>query len=211
MSDGRSSSNISLSHPSKEWNKCYFKKAIKIISPNVDRLTECLQKELPVRTYQFKLSQISGAFKNVTVSFDFFQAKLFYFCHLKVFLQNHQNKNQEIEVHVSLFDTIYKQFFGNTCPGPGKATTVANGVAVCKYNESVFLSTAFDDNHILIVCELIVSKNGQKTSIGWSAFRPFDPKAVDPQRMTIYLGTPRALFFLEDPFESKTTGKQWGC
>lgn len=64
----RSSSNISLSHPSKEWNKCYFKKAVKSINPTVDRQTACLQKGLPVRSYQLKLSMINGTFKSLTVS-----------------------------------------------------------------------------------------------------------------------------------------------
>lgn len=64
----RPSSKISLSHPSIEWNKCYFKKAIKSINPTVDRQTACLQKGSPVQSYQLKLSMINGTFKSLTVS-----------------------------------------------------------------------------------------------------------------------------------------------
>lgn len=106
-------------------------------------------------------------------------------------------------MNVSLFDATYKQFFGNTCQCPGKVSNVTNGVVVCKYNESLFLSTSIDDSHILIVCELVGNKNDEKISLGWTAFRPFDSKSADGQRAQIYLGTPRALFHLEDPFESK--------
>ena len=96
----------------------------------------------------------------------------------------------------------FKHFFGRTWVGSAKKLTKENLV----YNESVIFCTAIKDEHILLVIELVSRlKNSTLKSLGWSAFRPFSSSNLEnnsAQRVGFYLGTPRALLFIDEPFES---------
>ena len=58
LSSPRSSINILKNTRSKEWNECYFGKAVKVISPCVERLTLCAKKNEPVKVYRLKFNDI---------------------------------------------------------------------------------------------------------------------------------------------------------
>ncbi len=175
-------SRTSLTHrntTSKEWNECYFGKATKLISPPIDRLTAAAQDNEPIKVYQLRFNDIRTP-------------------------KIKSNNNQGLQVHASLFDITYKQFYGRTCMGAFKSVNLEKGVAVCKYDESMFLATAISHMHVLNVCELVTISEGKETSLGWSAFRPFgDSDEKSMHKIDVYAGTPRALLFLDDPFESR--------
>lgn len=115
-----------------------------------------------------------------------------------------QKNKCEIVINVTLFDVTYKQFFGLTCITPGKQPHAKSTNLHCDLDESIFLATSIRDNHILLVCEIVASQgDGKDKSLGWTAFRPFSTDNRVTGKLDIYKGTPRALMFLDDPFESK--------
>ncbi len=73
-------------------------------------------------------------------------------------------------VQMSFFDATYRKFFGHTWIGPG----VLAGNHDLNYDESAFFCTPFNDEHILIIVEIVGhDKNDDLQSFGWSFFKPF--------------------------------------
>lgn len=52
--------------------------------------------------------------------------------------------------------------------------------------------------------EVVAQLEDDYYSLGWSAFRPFDEQSSNEslKKMSIFNGTPRALLFMDDQFES---------
>ncbi len=96
----------------------------------------------------------------------------------------------------------YKKFFGRTWVGPPKKLPKDN----LGYNETIFFCTSIKDEHILIVIEVVARlKNNSLKSCGWTAFRPFNKANMNnfsAQRIGMYIGTPRVLLFMDEPYES---------
>ncbi len=175
-------SRISLSQKnttSNEWIESYFGKATRLISPPIDRLTTSAQNNEPIKVYQLTFNELRTS-------------------------KIKSNSNQGLQIHASLFDTTYKQFYGRTCMAEFKSIQIEKGVATCKNEESMFLATSITHMHLLIVCELVTINDGKETSLGWSAFRPFgEDDGRSMHKLDVYAGTARALLFLDDPFESR--------
>ncbi|KAH9490048.1 Nephrocystin-4 [Bulinus truncatus] len=119
----------------------------------------------------------------------------------------------QYQILVSLFDITYKQFYGKQWKGPIQS---AKGNKL-QYNKNLFFHTCINNANILAVFEVVahaVDQDGhsQSVSCGWTFVRPFNTegdlpdssRGVQPQtqRLSLYHGTPRALFFMEDPIES---------
>ncbi|KAI8794088.1 nephrocystin-4 isoform X1 [Biomphalaria glabrata] len=126
-----------------------------------------------------------------------------------------EDSEVQYQLLVSLFDVTYKQFYGRQWKGP---IVAAKGTKV-QYNKSVFFHTCINNPNILAVFEVVaheVDQNGhsQAVSCGWTFVRlfstegdmPDSSRGVQPQtqRLSLYHGTPRALFFMEDPIENNT-------
>ena len=179
-----------------EWHEVFSKKASKVIEPCDERWAIIRDRGSPVQVYAFRIAQIDGCFKK---------------------LEEYEHSSHDLSVRVSVLDMSYKQFIGRTWEGPFKVLRVnkSSGAAPTgsiNYDETVFLSTPIDDEHVLFVLELVAKPHGADgpVSIGWSAFRPFSSNSqadAGASRLGVYYGTPRALLFMDDPFESKLTCK----
>jgi hypothetical protein len=101
----------------------------------------------------------------------------------------------------------YKKFFGLTWQGPFKKSSQNKGFIDMSYDELVHLLTSINnDEHILIVIEIVGKMSNKLTSLGWTAFRPFaknkNESISNSLRLPLYHGTLRSLLFIEEPFES---------
>nr|XP_006819889.1 PREDICTED: nephrocystin-4-like [Saccoglossus kowalevskii] len=125
-------------------------------------------------------------------------------------------KRTEYEIRVSLFDIIYKKFFGRTWVGPAKSVkSSASQKARLQYNVPVYFHTSLNDPNIVIVVEIVgiitTKKNKvQRVSCGWGIIRIFkdghlgdlsSPTPEPVKRMDVYHGSPRALLYLDDDIE----------
>lgn len=187
MDPKASESKISLIN---EWHDNYANKTSRLLDPSDERLALIDEKNDQLEVYAFKLTRFDGCFKK---------------------LEEHEPSTVDVRAQVSLIDMSYKQFFGQTWLGPFKRLKLNKSggqgpIGTLEYDETVFLSTRLFDEHILYVIELVAKLNGKLVSIGWSAYRPFsrntDESAAMSSRLGVYYGTPRAMLFMDEPFES---------
>ncbi|XP_041378583.1 nephrocystin-4-like [Gigantopelta aegis] len=118
------------------------------------------------------------------------------------------------QLSVSLYDVAFQQFFGRQWLGPlieGKRSG-----AKLHYNQTIYLHTSIASTSVVVVVEVIaIVQEGhqqKRLSCGWGIIRPFkqDAELTDTayeqklpiHKSEIYYGTPRALFFMDDPIES---------
>lgn len=75
---------------------------------------------------------------------------------------------------------------------------------LCDYDENVFFSSSLVDSNILIVIEVVAQLDDYYLSMGWSALRPFEAESNNEslKKLPLFYGTPRALLFMDDQFES---------
>ena len=110
-----------------------------------------------------------------------------------------------VQVRLSFFDMTYTNFYGRTWKGPFKTFKSSQSKPKLLYDENVYFHTSIRDTHILLVIELVAEYGNNKfMSLGWTAFRPFannNLKNKPSERLDFYHGTPRALIFMQDPFE----------
>ncbi|ESO88791.1 hypothetical protein LOTGIDRAFT_125375, partial [Lottia gigantea] len=119
----------------------------------------------------------------------------------------------EYQISVSLFDLKFKCFFGKQWIGPVVPCGQSKKI---NYKQNIYFHTAYKNSNILGVIEIIVHTTDEfgkvrRLSCGWGVIRFFKHNEDIPdssrglpltlQTSAIYYGSPRALFFLEDPLE----------
>ncbi|CAF0840751.1 unnamed protein product [Brachionus calyciflorus] len=160
-----------------EWRQIFFNCASKILPPHEARLEEIKEKNLPVEFYCIDLEKLDGIFNKLQES----------------------EQNSKINLNLSFFDMRFSQFFGLTWSSPSKKMNKSSGGL--DLGEKVYFSTALKDEHILIVVEIVAqTKDSRPKSCGWTCFRPFSNER-ESKRLGFYSGTPRALLFIDEPFE----------
>ncbi|GFR99485.1 nephrocystin-4, partial [Elysia marginata] len=123
--------------------------------------------------------------------------------------------NVKYQVSMCLYDTTYKQFFGRQWKGPFLPPTRGNRL---QYNKSVYFHTSAGTSSVVLVFEVqaeTVGRDGRprRESCGWGLIRPFGYEASDmpdssrgiqpaTQRIHMYHGSPRALYYLEEPIDA---------
>lgn len=161
-----------------DWKEYFFGHTSKVLSPHEARLEEIKEKNLPVEFFCIELDSVEG---------------------LSLKLQESE-QNSKISLNLSLFDASFKRFYGITWPSPGKKVNKSSGKL--ELNELSYFSTALKDEHILIVIEIVINLKERPKSCGWTFFRPFNSEKESKKRLGFYYGTPRAIFFMEEPFET---------
>ncbi|CAL1543175.1 unnamed protein product [Lymnaea stagnalis] len=121
--------------------------------------------------------------------------------------------NVQYQVLVCLYDITYRQFFGRQWKGP----VVAPRGNKLQYNKSLYFHTSINNINVVAVIEVVahtIDTDGRphRVSCGWGFMRPFNhegdlpdsSRGIQPttQKIPLYHGTPRALYFLEDPIEN---------
>lgn len=125
--------------------------------------------------------------------------------------------NVEFQLRVSLFDMAYHQFFGRQWAGQYQELVGLGGQHKPKLrlSQNIYFHTSVVSSNVVVVVELVASgldTSGklQKISCGWGIIRPFKEeelpdtsRGIKPatQRCQLYYGTPRALFFMDEPVE----------
>ncbi|KAK3594431.1 hypothetical protein CHS0354_000253 [Potamilus streckersoni] len=176
----------------QHWRDFYDKNIL--LPPAFDRAKSAQEKSIPVslhlQTVEGVTSKIDGAAK------------------------------MEFHLQVSLFDIGYHQFFGRQWVGPPVDLQGVGGQQkpYIKYNESIYFHTLIHSSTVVAVVELVTTgtlPNGhmQKVASGWGIIRMFkDEELPDTsrgvklplQRVQLYYGTPRALYFLDEPVENNS-------
>ncbi|KAL4221030.1 Nephrocystin-4 [Mactra antiquata] len=126
--------------------------------------------------------------------------------------------NIEFQLRVSLFDLAYHQFFGRQWAGQYSELVGIGGQSKPKLrlSQSIYFHTSIVSSNIVAVVELVASgldSSGRlkKVSCGWGIVRPFKDEDLPDtarsvkqatQQCQLYYGTPRALFFMDDPVEN---------
>ncbi|XP_045161165.2 nephrocystin-4-like isoform X2 [Mercenaria mercenaria] len=142
--------------------------------------------------------------ENVLVPFSFFN-------------QVEGINNVEFQLRVSLFDLAYHQFFGRQWAGQYSELTGIGGQSKPKLrlSQNIYFHTSIVSSNIVAVVELVSSgldEGGRlkKISCGWGIIRPFrdeeipdTARGIKPptQKCQLYNGTPRALYFMDEPIE----------
>ena len=105
---------------------------------------------------------------------------------------------------MSIFDSKYKKFVGRTWVGPLRSIELKNSLVQCNFDESIYFVSSSDSANFILIIEFVavLQKNVDKCiSLGWTIIRLFENQSTN--KSEIYEGTPRALLFIEDPYESK--------
>lgn len=160
-----------------DWKDYFFGFSSKVLNPHEARLEEIKEKNLPVDFFCIELDSVDG---------------------LWLKLQKPE-QHSKISLNISLFDINFKRFYGLTWSSPGKKVNQSSGKL--ELNELSYFSTALKDEHIIIVIEIVANLNERPKSCGWTFFRPFTSKDESLRRLGFYYGTPRAIFFMEEPLE----------
>ncbi|XP_076451476.1 nephrocystin-4-like [Babylonia areolata] len=132
-------------------------------------------------------------------------------------LVNPQPQNKvSYQLAVSLYDAGFKQFFGRQWLGPvmeGKGS----GGSKLQYNTYVYFHTSISSRQMAVVVEVVahtIAPDGRPRPVGcgWTLLRPFASEEELPdltrgpspptQKTEMYHGSPRALFFMDEPIES---------
>ncbi|XP_005100301.1 nephrocystin-4 isoform X2 [Aplysia californica] len=118
----------------------------------------------------------------------------------------------EYQLSLCLYDATYRQFFGRQWMGPNLAPRGSK----LQYNKNVYFHTSIHNSNIILVVEVTahsVAPNGrpQHVSCGWCFLRPFGSDSGMPdssrnvqsqtQKIQLYHGSPRALYFMDEPLE----------
>lgn len=125
------------------------------------------------------------------------------------------DKQPDYQVYVSLYDLAYRHFFGSQWVGPILAPQGGGGAKrpKLKYNESLYFHTSIHNANIVAVVEVVAITQGasakpKRVSCGWSVLRIFDEEILikeasskGMQKVQLNYGTPRALFFMDEPVE----------
>ncbi|WAR15221.1 NPHP4-like protein, partial [Mya arenaria] len=125
--------------------------------------------------------------------------------------------NVEFQLRISLFDLAYHQFFGRQWAGQYEGLHGLGGASKPKLrlSQNVYFHTSIVSSNVVVVVELVASgldENSRlkKVSCGWGIIRPFKEEDLPDtsrniklhvQKCQLYHGTPRALFFLDEPVE----------
>ncbi|KAH3821253.1 hypothetical protein DPMN_123015 [Dreissena polymorpha] len=125
--------------------------------------------------------------------------------------------NLEFQLRVSLFDLAYHQFFGRQWAGQYEGLQGVGGASKPKLrlSQNIYFHTNIKSSNIAAVVELVASgldENSRlkKVSCGWGVIRPFKEEELPDtgrgikqpiQKCQLYYGSPRALFFIDEPFE----------
>lgn len=124
----------------------------------------------------------------------------------------------EYQVFVSLYDISYRKFFGKQWVGPLLA---AHGGGAkrpkLKYNQNLYFHTPIYNANIVAVVEVVaVTQAGilkpKRVSCGWGIIKIFNEEkrsqeaaaqgnSLPAQKVQLNYGTPRALFFMDDPVD----------
>ncbi|XP_062617587.1 nephrocystin-4-like [Saccostrea cucullata] len=124
-------------------------------------------------------------------------------------------KQPDYQVYVSLYDAAYRQFYGKQWVGPIVAPQ-GGGVKrpKLKYNESLYFHTSIHSANIVAVVEVVAitqkdSIKPKRVSCGWGVLRIFNEEenseepshGKNAKKVKLNYGTPRALFFMDEPVE----------
>ncbi|CAG2204404.1 NPHP4 [Mytilus edulis] len=133
-------------------------------------------------------------------------------------------KQPENQIRVSLYDATYKNFLGRQWLGP--LTTAQGGgenKPRLKYNQNVYFHTSINSIGVMAIVEVIsitMDQNGNTKyhPCGWTIVRIFKTdeelpdssrsSTVPVQKIQMYYGSPRALYFMEEPLEENNLLKQ---
>ncbi|CAC5423618.1 NPHP4 [Mytilus coruscus] len=126
-------------------------------------------------------------------------------------------KQPEYQVRVSLYDATYKNFLGRQWLGPlHTAQGGGENKPRLKYNQNVYFHTSINSIGVMAIVEVIsitMDQNGNMkyNPCGWTIVRIFKTdeelpdssrsSTVPVQKIQIYYGSPRALYFMEEPLE----------
>ncbi|XP_052081503.1 nephrocystin-4-like isoform X3 [Mytilus californianus] len=126
-------------------------------------------------------------------------------------------KQPEYQVRVSLYDATYKNFLGRQWLGPlHTAQGGGENKPKLKYNQNVYFHTSINSIGVMAIVEVIslmMDQNGNMkyNPCGWTIVRIFKTdeelpdssrsSTVPVQKIQMYYGSPRALYFMEEPLE----------
>ena len=127
-------------------------------------------------------------------------------------------KQPDYQVFVSLYDLSYRQFFGKQWVGPLLAPQGGGAKRPkLKYNQNLYFHTSIHNANIVAVVEVVAVTqagpfNQKRVSCGWGIIRVFNEEkksqeasaegnVLPAQKVKLNYGTPRAIFFMDDPVE----------
>ncbi|KAL8622715.1 hypothetical protein ACOMHN_009349 [Nucella lapillus] len=132
-------------------------------------------------------------------------------------LVNPQPQNKvSYQLGVSLYDAGFKQFFGRQWMGPVMEGRGTEGSKL-QYNMCVYFHTSISSRQLAVVVEVVahtIAPDGRprQVSCGWTFLRPFASEddlpdltrgpSAPTQKVEMYYGSPRALYFMDEPIES---------
>eukprot|EP01116_Phalansterium_solitarium_P021972 TRINITY_DN7072_c0_g1_i1.p1 TRINITY_DN7072_c0_g1~~TRINITY_DN7072_c0_g1_i1.p1 ORF type:complete len:1412 (+),score=481.36 TRINITY_DN7072_c0_g1_i1:87-4322(+) len=110
----------------------------------------------------------------------------------------------ELQVCATLYYSKTKKFFGNTFSSvPKKPENVsARIIKQIQVDCSIYFHTAITDPAVFAVVEFVAVTKSLTLSVGWAMVPLFDQAQRDPS-LPIFLGSPRALFYLPQPAETR--------
>ncbi|KAL5014616.1 hypothetical protein ScPMuIL_008886 [Solemya velum] len=135
--------------------------------------------------------------------------------------KSEEKKSIQYQLCVSLFDLAYRQFFGRQWLGPLMSSHGGGGQKKprLKYNQNIYFHTSIQNTSVVCVVELVSlvvdgKGNQRRSSQGWGIVRPFKDGVDLPdsarnvqlnvQKVPLYYGTPRALFFMDEPIDANS-------
>ncbi|XP_021379713.1 nephrocystin-4-like isoform X2 [Mizuhopecten yessoensis] len=133
-----------------------------------------------------------------------------------------ESKTVEYQLSISLYDLNFRHFFGRQWIGPYTSMNANQKKPKLKYNQNVYFHTSLGNASLAGVVEAVATvreEDGKqkKSTCAWGLIRIFKSNEDLPdfgrasnlpvQKIQMFYGTPRALFFMEEPIESDSNLK----